>query len=122
MEKWCRDQVIEHTFLIEYDHHSNGLLERANRSTIDMLRKETIENPWDPLQEYVMNVVQNLNFSYLVDLNHMPIEVWHGFPQVLEEVKAQRELRHKMGNKYRSQNFFFEIARSGICIQNRGGG
>lgn len=44
LERWCDDRGVEHYFLVEYDHRSNGFVERGNKSIVEMLRKEVNEN------------------------------------------------------------------------------
>lgn len=40
MEGWCRNNQVEQTFTMEYNHHSNGLVERCNRFVSEMLHKK----------------------------------------------------------------------------------
>lgn len=58
VEKWCVEHEIEHAFIVESGHHTNRLVERANLSIVDMLRKELDENPRMFLYEDVPKVVK----------------------------------------------------------------
>lgn len=88
--EWYDMHDIPHEFSVEYDHHNHGLVERCNRSIIEWSRKELCQHPREELESAVAEVDNNLNFSFHVHLDRMPIEVLHGSPQELAPLQKWR--------------------------------
>lgn len=57
LTQWCIDHHVDHFFTIQYDIRSNRIVERCNRSIIELLRKELCENPRVLLQIVALRVV-----------------------------------------------------------------
>lgn len=83
--------VVVHDCTVEYEHHNNSLAERRNKSIVEMLRKEFSHNPIASLERVVVEVEKNLNFSYHVDLDKMPIEVWHGSQHMWDPTERKKK-------------------------------
>lgn len=58
MGRWYGSFGVIHYCLIEYDHHSNFLVERCNTSIVKLLRKELCQNYGVSLDDAVVEVMK----------------------------------------------------------------
>lgn len=99
---WLHGMGVKVKFSNPYDHRSNGLVERTNRSVISRIGKLKLaaggQQEW---WELVAQAEEEVNHSYHRGLGRSPNCVWRARGQVLEDVRQRTGALRKEMNRGR---------------------
>lgn len=63
---------VQHTATTPYDYHNDGIVERCNRSILQLIRKNMVTNPGPRWWQSLRGVETQMNTSYQSELRCMP--------------------------------------------------
>ena len=98
VERWCKENGVEHRTIAPYRHQSVGLVERYNRKLENALRKITLAEgkSWS---DHLTRAVTALNEAVHETTGFTPVDLWHGEPSMRQEAKRRSDKRRQSNSK-----------------------
>lgn len=87
LKQWNCRLVVSNS----YDHRSNGVVERCNRTVVQTISKFRHDDPSLPWEQLLSNCEWTINHAWNRTTKNFPIELWSATPEVINRVNKRRQ-------------------------------